>query len=61
MKQIFAITVLLFLVVGTTPAQKSGEWAKGIKFHTKWDDAIKEVRATGKLLFIYNGWQNRKV
>ena len=39
----------------------SEEWAKGIKIHTSWEDAIKECRSTGKLLFIYNGWKREKV
>lgn len=40
-------------------AQKG--WSKDIPYTTSWDDAIKEVRETGKLLFIYNGWEKAKV
>ena len=53
--------VILFAVLwsaGFASAQKdAGEWGKGIRYHTQWKDAIDDVRATGKLLFIYNGWQ----
>lgn len=35
------------------------EWAKGIPWITDWKDAIAKVRATGKMLFIYNGWPEK--
>ena len=53
--------LVLSLGAGTLVGQKDGEWAKGVKYHTKWKDAIKEVQKTGKLLFVYNGWQSRNV
>ncbi len=36
-------------------------WAEGIPFHTDFESAIKEVRETGKMLFIYNGWEREKI
>jgi len=33
------------------------EWAEKTPFTTDWKAAIKEVTNTGKILFIYNGWE----
>ena len=56
----WAFTLIVSIVLSTgAAAQKTGEWAKGIPFHTDWKSAIEEVRNTGKLLFIYNGWQKK--
>ena len=36
-------------------------WAAGIPFHTDFESAMKEVGETGKMLFIYNGWEREKI
>ncbi len=33
------------------------EWGPRIKYTTSWKKAIREVEKTGKILLIYNGWQ----
>jgi hypothetical protein len=33
------------------------EWAEDVPYGTDWEAAIKEARNTGKILFIYNGWE----
>lgn len=33
------------------------EWAEGVPFTTDWNAAIKEAKNTGRILFIYNGWE----
>lgn len=63
-----ALTLICALAFATAapaqknPAQKNragkDEWAKGVPFHTKFEDAIKDVRRTGRILVIYNGWKN---
>jgi hypothetical protein len=40
---------------------KDKEWAEGVPYLTDWKAAIKEASNTGKILFIYNGWQREKV
>ena len=61
---LLTITALCF-AVAAAPAQTKknakNEWAKGVPFHTKFEDAIKEVRRTGKILVIYNGWKRRGI
>ena len=37
------------------------EWAKGVPYTTDWKKAIKEAQNTGRILFIYNGWQREKI
>lgn len=61
MQKLLWATLAAIILVGSSFGQKNQEWAKGIPFHTKWDTAIKEARETGKLLFIYNGWQNKGI
>ena len=48
--------VAIISSVAAAPA-RDDEWGKGITYTTKWDDAIKQARATGKMLLIYNGWE----
>ena len=36
---------------------KSDEWVQGVSYTTDWKQAIKTVKQTGKMLFIYNGWK----
>lgn len=43
--------------VGPSTAGPDGEWAKGIPYTTDWKAAIRDVRQTGRMLLIYNGWQ----
>ncbi len=59
----YALALIATLALATTtPAQKTkagkNEWAKGVPFHTNFKDAIKDVRRTGRILVIYNGWEN---
>jgi len=50
---------LLCLAAGAFAGDKG--WAPGIEYTTDWKAAIKEARNTGKILFIYNGWQREKI
>ncbi len=54
-----ATLICLLALAAAAPAQ--GEWAKGVPFTTSWDEAIKAVSESGKLLFIYNGWENKGI
>ena len=38
-----------------------GEWGKDIPYFTEFEPAIKEAKATGKILLIYNGWERDKI
>lgn len=38
-----------------------GEWGKDIPYFTESEPAIKEAKATGKILLIYNGWERDKI
>ncbi len=33
------------------------EWGEGVSFGTDWNAAIKEAKNTGRILFVYNGWE----
>lgn len=33
------------------------EWGDGVPYVTDWEAAIKQAKNTGKILFIYNGWE----
>ena len=62
MKAAIIVSTLLALVAPAASAQKKGpEWAKGVPYTTDWDEAIKQVKETGKMLFIYNGWERAKI
>ena len=37
------------------------EWGEKIPFTTDWKAAIKEATNTGRILFIYNGWERAGV
>ena len=55
---LFALVLLLLV----TPATRADdEWVKGVSYTTDWDEAIKMVKSSGKMLFIYNGWKREKV
>ncbi len=54
---LFALTILAI----STDLRADDEWGKGITIKTSWKEAIAECKATGKLLFIYNGWQNKNI
>ena len=55
-------TALLTLLLSATAwAADKKEWAPGVAYTTDWKSAIKEARNTGKILFIYNGWQREKI
>lgn len=52
------ILILVALAALVHAGDKDGkEWAEGVPFGTDWDAAIKQARNTGKILFIYNGWE----
>jgi hypothetical protein len=51
--RILALVALSALV----HAAERKEWADGVPYGTDWEAAIKEARNTGKILFIYNGWE----
>ena len=54
-------TALVFLALASVGLAADTEWAKGVPFTTDWDKAIKEIRNTGKILLVYNGWEREKV
>ena len=54
-------TLLILSTLGATALAGDKEWAPGISYTTDWKAAIKEARSTGKILFVYNGWQREKV
>ena len=56
-----ALASLVALASVVPAGEKTGEWAKGITYTTDWQAAIKEARNTGKILFIYNGWEREKI
>jgi hypothetical protein len=52
------VGALTALLAPSSSAQADAKgWAKEVPITTSWEDAIAECKATGKLLFIYNGWQ----
>ena len=61
------ILALLCVAVPEAAAQKSNksnkghEWADGVAYTTDWKEAIKAVQRTGKMLFIYNGWERKGI
>ena len=40
---------------------KASEWVAGVAFTTDWKTAIKAVQQSGKMLFIYNGWERKGI
>ena len=59
---LLALTFALALHVAPSQAKdKKGKaenvWAEGVPYVTDWDEAIKQAKTTGRLLFIYNGWK----
>ena len=52
---------LLLLAAPMSAKDKKKEWANDISYTTSWEEAIKECRNTGKMLFIYNGWERAKI
>ena len=56
-----ALLAILLVSLSTPAVRADDEWVKGVSYTTSWDDAIKEVKNTGKMLFIYNGWKREKV
>ncbi len=54
------LPLLLLIAAGTAPVQEKSlgkTWIKGVPITTDWKKAIKRARESGKMLFIYNGWQ----
>jgi hypothetical protein len=54
-------TIALLALCSSSLAGEGKEWAKGIPFTTDWKEAIQEARNTGKVLFIYNGWEGERI
>ncbi len=61
----FALAALALMCAATTDAyaqkKKSQEWVDGVTYTTDWDTAIKAVQQSGKMLFIYNGWERKGI
>ena len=57
--------IVLAIVCGA-PAQDAAAkdaptWAEGVPYLTDYEDAIKQVRETGRMLLIYNGWKREGI
>ena len=61
MRITFALLAIIALATVAPAQKKEGQWAEGVPYTTSWDDAIAAVRSSGKLLFIYNGWENKDI
>ena len=57
MKALPSLFLLAAVGAFAPPLAADGEWVDGVAYTTDWDDAIEEVRETGKILLIYNGWE----
>jgi hypothetical protein len=55
------ILVLAALAALVRAGDNHKEWAEGVPFGTDWDAAIKQAKNTGRILFIYNGWERPDV
>lgn len=64
-----AAVLLSCLLAPCVPAQKrtqgkkknASEWVDGVAYTTDWKAAIKTVQQSGKMLFIYNGWERNGI
>lgn len=62
-----ATAVLSCLLAPDVLAQKrsenknASEWVEGVAYTTDWKTAIKAVQQSGKMLFIYNGWEHKDI
>lgn len=56
-----ALLALPVLLGAAAPAAGPKEWAKDIPYVTDFDLAIRQVSESGKILFIYNGWEGDRV
>jgi len=52
---------LPLLLAAAAFAGDKDEWAPEVPCTTEWKDAIREAKNTGRILFIYNGWQREKI
>ncbi len=50
-------SILLVLAALVRAGDEGKEWAEGVPLMTDWNAAIKEAKNTGRILFIYNGWE----
>ena len=59
MKKLLYGCVFAFLVFAAplSADDSKDKWADDVPYLTDWEDAIKQARETGKMLFIYNGWK----
>lgn len=55
------VTATLLVLAAAAPAADEKAWAEGVPYTTVWKDAIRLARNTGRILFIYNGWQREKI
>jgi len=51
------VATLLILAALAQAGADGKEWAEGVPFTTDWNAAIKEAKNTGRIPFIYNGWE----
>ena len=49
------------LVALTATPIVAADWVDGVPYTTDWEAAIKQARESGKMIYIYNGWQKDKV
>ena len=65
MRQMFwfaaAFAVFTFTATAGEPSVRDDEWGKGVSFTKSWKEAISRARESGKMLFIYNGWERKGV
>jgi hypothetical protein len=54
-------TALVVLALASVGLAADKEWAEGVPFTTDWDQAIREIKSTGRILLVYNGWEREKV
>ena len=64
-RTLITLAALLMAVLLAAPLaakdKKADVWGPGVPYTTDWDDAIKQVRSSGKMLFIYNGWRDPNI
>jgi hypothetical protein len=51
------IAILMALATLVRAGDDGKQWAEGVPLTTDWNAAIKEAKNTGRILFIYNGWE----
>lgn len=49
------------LPLASIGADEKKEWGKGVPYTTDFELAIRMARESGKMLFIYNGWEREGI